>query len=205
MNIHQRINAVMKKVERLVKGGHHKYHKFSFLGHDDVTQAVRRAFVEFGIVQSVSVLETVRDNDMFGVRVGIEWVNMDEPTERVMVEGYGESGVGGKGGPNPQQVGQAISYAVKVAQLKNFCLVGDDTEDSDMSFGHPDGKSEVGVPPPVVADDAPEVALAVKELETASTPAQARKALMALTPHANKLSPELNARIEELAQQKLQA
>ena len=202
MNIHQRINAVMRDVERLAKTGHHKYHKFAFLGHDDVTQAVRRAFVTHGIVQTVSVLDTVRANDMVGVRVSIEWVNMDEPSERVMIEAYGESGVGGKGGPNPQQVGQAVSYAVKNAQLKNFCLVGDDTPDSDLSYS--DG-GYVAPAEPAGPDDAPALALAVKELEVAGSPAEARKALKALTPFANKISAELNARIDELAKQKLQA
>jgi len=195
-SIYERINLVMSDVERLHKGGKHKHHGFMFLGHDDVTQAIRRAFVRYGIVQRVTLIDAQRIvNDMVAVRVQIDWIAAGHDS-RMTVESYGESSVGGKGGPSPQQSAQAISYAVKTAQLKNFCLVGDDTEDSDMSYSDGPAPQQAA---PVVFDSHPEVQLALAELDTATSQGEAKRALAKLATYADTISAELSERIGELA------
>lgn len=139
MTIHTKIHAVMQRVEKIRKDLENPHHKYRYIGHDDVTIAVRTAFAEVGIVQTVSIIEALRlDGGALGMRVRIRWTDAETADSFVEVESYGESGGEGKSGkftPQPQQVGIALSYAVKIAQLKNFCLVGDDTPDVDEQHG----------------------------------------------------------------------
>lgn len=128
-NIQQRKLAVMRDVERVSKDRYNPHHKYSFAGHDDVALAIRKAMVVHGITQEVSVVESTRSEGIFYVNVRVRWVNVDDPKDFVEVTMPGESQPSGKGGAQPQQVGVAVSYAVKVAQLKNFMLLGDDTPD----------------------------------------------------------------------------
>lgn len=133
--IYAKIHAVMQRVEKVRKDLENKHHNYKYLGHDDVTIALRTAFVEVGIVQTVNILEAMRlDGNALGMRVGIKWTDVEDGSS-IDVESYGESQAGGKGGPQPQMVGIALSYAVKCAQLKNFCLVGDDTPDVEEQHG----------------------------------------------------------------------
>lgn len=135
MTIHTKIHAVMGRVEKVRKDLENKHHNYNYVGHDDVTIALRTAFVEVGIVQTVTILEAMRlEGNALGMRVGIKWTDVEDGSS-VDVESYGESQAGGKGGPQPQMVGIALSYAVKCAQLKNFCLVGDDTPDVEEQHG----------------------------------------------------------------------
>lgn len=135
MTIHAKMHAVMGRVEKVRKDLENKHHNYKYLGHDDVTIALRTAFVEVGIVQTVTILEAMRlEGNALGMRVGIKWTDVEDGSS-IDVESYGESQAGGKGGPQPQMVGIALSYAVKCAQLKNFCLVGDDTPDVEEQHG----------------------------------------------------------------------
>lgn len=135
MTIHTKMHAVMQRVEKVRKDLENKHHNYNYVGHDDVTIALRTAFVEVGIVQTVTILEAMRlEGNALGMRVGIKWTDVEDGSS-VDVESYGESQAGGKGGPQPQMVGIALSYAVKCAQLKNFCLVGDDTPDVEEQHG----------------------------------------------------------------------
>lgn len=135
MTIYTKIHQVMQRVEKVRKDLENPHHKYMYIGHDDVTIALRTAFAEVGIVQTVTIIEAMRlDGGSLGVRVGIKWTDAEDGSA-VEVESYGESASGGKGGPQPQMVGIALSYAVKCAQLKNFCLVGDDTPDVEEQHG----------------------------------------------------------------------
>jgi hypothetical protein len=126
------MNAVMKEAETASKTRTNTFHKYKFIGHDDVTESVRASMVKHGIVQRVEPLEVTRTaGDMF-IRVLIQWVNMDDPQDLIAVTSHGES-YGTKGNPDDLQYGKAISYAVKTALLKNFMLVGDDTPDNEAT------------------------------------------------------------------------
>jgi hypothetical protein len=131
-NIYQRMNAVMKEAETASKTRTNTFHKYKFIGHDDVTEAVRSSMVKHGIVQRVKPLEVVRNGADMYIKVEVVWHNMDEPSDYISVESHGES-FGTKGNPDDLQYGKAISYAVKTALLKNFMLVGDDTPDNEAT------------------------------------------------------------------------
>lgn len=150
--IYAKMHAVMQRVEKIRKDLENPHHKYRYIGHDDVTIAVRTAFAEVGIVQTVSIIEALRlDGGALGMRVRIRWTDAETADSFVEVESYGESGGEGKSGkftPQPQQVGIALSYAVKIAQLKNFCLVGDDTPDVEEQHGPRETAREIEPVPP---------------------------------------------------------
>jgi hypothetical protein len=130
-NIYQRICAVMSELTIVSKERKNKFGNFQYVGHDDVTEPIHPLFVKHGIVQKVSIAEFIRDaNQMLRVKCLIAWVNVDNPSDELVVESWGESVAtttdkkSGESRGDDLQVGKAVSYAVKVAQLKNFCLVG---------------------------------------------------------------------------------
>lgn len=112
--------AVMRDVETLSKTRKNKHHDYYYSGHDDVTDALRPAFNEHGILQTVSVVESTRDESgLLRVKVLIRWTCVEDDSFH---EVFSLGEVDGKG--RAVQAGQAVSYAVKVAQLKNFMLDG---------------------------------------------------------------------------------
>lgn len=138
-NIYQRINKVMSELDSVSKVKQVKHgDKFKYIGHDDVTEALQPLFVKHRIVQKVSMSSLERDpaQQMIRVLVLISWVNIDSPTDEHTVQAFGEScAVNGVREGTPRgddlQIGKAVSYAVKVAQLKNFVLYGDSTPDNE--------------------------------------------------------------------------
>lgn len=134
-NIYQRMQQIMRSVGRLYKAGWNKHHQFQFLSHDDVTAALREHYVNTGIVRTVTVLDTIRIDSSHGtvavVKLRVRWINVDAPSDFFDAEITTESQPGGKGGPTPQQIGSAVSYGVKMLEIKNFALVGDNEPDTD--------------------------------------------------------------------------
>lgn len=142
MNIHQRINAVQLEVESVNKTRQNEHFKYKFIGHDDVTAALRGAKVKAGIVTEVTMNQCIREGAMVRVEALVSYVNMDEPTDRLTVAAWGESFMDPtRNNPDPRpndlQIGKAFSYAVKLAELKNFQLIGDSTPDNETGHQEP--------------------------------------------------------------------
>ncbi len=162
-NIYQRMRLVSEIVQSLPKERYNQHHRYAYVGHEDVAAALAPAFVKAGIVQVVDIETCERvPGELVRVVILIAWVNVDDPSDRVVVRGIGESQSGGKGGPQPQQIGVAISYALKVAQLKCFCIT---TGENIPDVEEQDTSSKL----------APEVLGALRaELDAANTEAQLR-------------------------------
>jgi hypothetical protein len=133
LNIYQRIQRVKRDVSGVDKRGKHTQ-GFRFVTHDDVTAALSGLFVKYGIDRRVSVLEATREGQLLKTHVEVSWINIDRPEDRKSVNVYAE-GVdpSSKGFIDGLSSGKAISYAVKMAELKNFCLVGDSAQDNERS------------------------------------------------------------------------
>lgn len=149
--IYKAIASVMAKVRGVDKDRVNPHHKFKYTGHDDVTFALHDAFVEAGIVQVVSTLSHRRtDAELVQVNVECRWVCTADGTE-VKVESWGEAGMY-KGEQQSLQVGKAVSYAVKMAQLKTFMLIGGapDPESDRVEEHRPESRPRSEPPPPPV-------------------------------------------------------
>lgn len=126
MNIYQRVQQVMKQVAYVRKDK--QVENYMAVTHDMVTALVRPHFVDAGIVISPRVLtgcmvDTGRKSSKgnaamrYEGRFEVDFVNMDEPTDRITIvldahaDDYGD-----------KAPGKALSYATKYAILKVLML-----------------------------------------------------------------------------------
>jgi len=149
LNIYQRIQRVKQAVSGVDKKGKHAQ-GFAFLKHDDVTAALSGLFVKFGIDRAVDVERVEQRENILDMWVLVSWVNVDDPDDRKTVRMYAEGVniIRQNGGVNRDGLasGKALSYAVKMAELKNFCLVGDTTPDSEKTGGSFENVPAVAAP-----------------------------------------------------------
>jgi hypothetical protein len=132
VNIHQRMQAVMKAVHGVAKNAHNPQGNYKYAGHEQVTAALRDEYVRFGIVRTASVESYSREHGTVSMLVLVRWASVDAPADCVEVRMLGECPPVTKSGvPTGQQAGIALSYAVKMAELKAFALTGDTTPDNE--------------------------------------------------------------------------
>lgn len=198
LNIYQRIQRVKQAVSGVDKKGKHAQ-GFAFLKHDDVTAALSGLFVKYGIDREVTTLSMTQRENVCVLEVLIAWVNVDLPEDRKKVVTFAE-GVnvmkrdGSGANVDGLATGKALSYAVKMAELKNFCLVGDTTPDAERGGGSFESAPQVA--PPSSEDYAKLVELykscsTVKEL-------QAIREILAPLVGQKKLTPEQVAELSTL-------
>ncbi|MCE5294134.1 MAG: ERF family protein [Chlamydiales bacterium] len=123
-NIYQRINQVMMEVESVQKEDKKVNGQYTFVSHDAVARALHKPMVNAGIVMIPTTKSMVQNGNRTEITMEISFINIDDPTDKVVVEytGYGID-------PQDKGIGKAISYAVKYALLKVFCLeTNDDVE-----------------------------------------------------------------------------
>jgi hypothetical protein len=135
VNIYQRINEVRKQCafirkDKKVEGG-----GYMAVTHDAVTAEIREHLIAQGIVivprlQKAQVIDTGMLTSKgtpiirYEARFEIDFVNMDEPTDRVTVPNEAHAMDQGDKAP-----GKATSYATKYAMLKLFSIeTGEDEE-----------------------------------------------------------------------------
>lgn len=124
MNIHQRINAIMAAVSYVSKENKKVNNQYTFVSHDAVTAAIQPELVKHGVVVEPTVIKHEQDGNRTCVDIKVDFVNMDEPTDRISLTFFGYGVDQQDKGP-----GKAFSYAKKYAFLQLFCLeTGDDPE-----------------------------------------------------------------------------
>ena len=133
LNIYQRINEVRKAIGYVQKdksvstgGGSYKA-----VTHDAVTGMVREALIKHGVVIVPSVVSAVfhpkepeAKQRLYEATFQVEFVNMDEPADRIVTQQNAHALDNGDKAP-----GKAMSYATKYAILKLFNIeTGEDDE-----------------------------------------------------------------------------
>lgn len=125
-NIYQRIHAVMQKIDYVKRDA--KVQGYYAVTHDAVTATIRKQLIENGIVIKTTLFDSkfydtgeVTNNGarwrMYEARYEVSFVNIDSPEDKATVV-VGSHGLD-LGDKAP---GKAMSYAVKYAILKMFCL-----------------------------------------------------------------------------------
>ncbi len=150
LNIYQRLARIRAEVQTVEKSGKHKH--FAYAKHDDVTATLAPLYLKYGVDREVSINRTERSGAVLAVTAALRWINIDKPDDYKAVGIFAEGvDVGFRQGGEPNidglAVGKAISYAVKIAELKNFCLVGESSPDNE--------RASIGVPqaaPPTSGD-----------------------------------------------------
>jgi len=119
LNIHQRINAVMRDCDYLQK---QKAAQGTGVRYDDVIAMIRGHMINHGIVMVVrqtememlNVLEGTKQK-IFQGRYEMDLVNIDKPEEKVTHSTYAHGMDGGDKAP-----GKSQTYAVKIMLVKGF-------------------------------------------------------------------------------------
>ena len=133
LNIYQRINAVRKAIGYVQKdkAGSTGGGSYKAVTHDAVTGMVRAALIEHGVVIVPSVLSAVFNakepeakQRLYEATYQIEFVNIDDPADRIVTQQNAHALDNGDKAP-----GKAQSYATKYAILKLFNIeTGEDEE-----------------------------------------------------------------------------
>lgn len=130
LNIYQRISCIMEEVRGVNKGDKRVNGQYAFVSHDSVAEIMHDALVRHGVAFIPSVEEMVQEGNRTVAKVKCDFVNVDNPQDRISTWhwGYGVD-------PQDKGPGKAVSYATKYAMLKTFVLkTGDDVEKDNYDF-----------------------------------------------------------------------
>lgn len=145
MGIYAKIQQVMQTVHGVEKSETNPHGRYKFAGHEAVTAALRDKFAELGIVRHASATSCeVLEDGTVKLMVRVTYIDVDDGS-RIELDMPAIQPPQGR--PTAQQVGQAVSYAVKTTEMKLFALTGDPEPDSDA--GH---RGDDGPPPPSRSD-----------------------------------------------------
>lgn len=133
------MHAVMSKVTYVQKGSKKVNNQYNYVSHDAVVAKIRPALVEAGIVTTVTVCEHAQDGNRTDVTIEMGFHNVDNAADTLSIRAFG-FGID----PQDKGPGKAVSYAVKYALLKTFCLeTGDDPDHDDIDYApEPEQKSD---------------------------------------------------------------
>lgn len=156
MNIYQRVQQVMQEVSYVRKDK--AVENYMAVTHDMVTAVTRPSFVKAGIVMqprviSAATVDTGRKSSKGNVawryegRFEIDFVNMDEPTDRITIAVDAHADDYGDKAP-----GKALSYATKSAVLKLLML---ETGEND--------EGRIAPEPPALSDAAETVLASLRD------------------------------------------
>jgi hypothetical protein len=129
-NIYQRMNQVMTEVENVMKTDKKENKMYAFVKHEEVTKVLRGPMINAGILMTSSVTATSQDGNRTQANVDVSFINIDNPDDRVVIGSFGYGIDTQDKGP-----GKAISYAIKYAMMKNFCLESAE-EEKDIELSH---------------------------------------------------------------------
>lgn len=135
LNIHQRILAVMADCAYVQKESKKVNNQYTFVAHDAVTRLLHPLCVKHGIVVIPTVVGHSQDGNRSEVDLNVAFINTDDPADRIDVVSYGYGIDQQDKGP-----GKAITYALKILELKLFMLEsGDDVERDNIDHEPKDG------------------------------------------------------------------
>jgi hypothetical protein len=147
-NLYRRLLAIVHDSGALKKGGKTSYgDNYAYHKVDDVVDHLRPLFIEHGVVMLTSVVErhlgeagetsSKKTQWRAEALLAITFVNVDDPAEKVTINGWGE-GVD----TSDKGVGKAIAYALKNALLATFFLRGQ----PDVEAEHHEGRQRRAAP-----------------------------------------------------------
>ena len=138
MPINKKILEVMKAVKGVEKDSKNEHGRYKYAGHEAVTEALRGMFVEIGILRRVTVpVCEILDGGAIKIQAKVSYIDVEDDSQVDLEMPAIQHAQTKSGLPIAQQVGQALSYAVKNLEFKNFCLTGDTEPDADSMPAYP--------------------------------------------------------------------
>lgn len=142
MNIYQKIQAVMQDIQYLAKDDQVSFGttKYKAISEEKVTTTVRASMIKNGLVMFPETLDISKDGQITTVNVTYKMVNVDDPTEQIIIASCGQgSDTQDKGS------GKAMTYAYKYALLRTFAIPTGEDPDK-ISSAELDAKQELTDP-----------------------------------------------------------
>jgi hypothetical protein len=147
MPIYQKINRIMKELHGVPKDSTNAHKKYQYVGYDAVNAALRPLFAQHGVVRVANALKLdVLEHGTIQVMVQVCYVDIEDGSELVVPMVAIQPSQTTQKSVEAQQVGQAISYAVKNVELKLFALTGNQDSD-DVDVERAAIQSEPALPP----------------------------------------------------------
>lgn len=112
----QRTHAIMQEVSYIKKRPKAGL-PYPYVAHDDVTEALRDAFIKHGVLCLPSVVEERQEGNRCVLKVNIMLVNVDDISDQCGMSFVGHGVDSQDKGP-----GKALSYAVKIGLLKMLMI-----------------------------------------------------------------------------------
>jgi hypothetical protein len=148
MPIYQKINRVMRELHGVAKDSTNAHKKYQYVGYDAVNAALRPLFAQHGIVRVANAIKLdVLEAGTIQVMVQVCYVDIEDGSELVVPMCAIQPSQTTNKSVEAQQVGQAISYAVKNVELKLFALTGNPDSD-DVDKAEREAIQSEGKPPP---------------------------------------------------------
>ena len=135
MPIYQKINKIMRQAIGVARDRKHQK-GYAYSGYDDVNELLRPLFAEHGVVRVANALKLeVLAEGTISVMVQVCYVDSEDGSELAVPMVALQPSQTKTKTVEAQQVGQAISYAVKNVELKLFALTGNpDSDDADSRY-----------------------------------------------------------------------
>lgn len=150
-NIYQKMLEIEKKVDAIPKNGWNDYSKYSYVQAVDVVGYIRKLLIEQRIKLEISEKKTTRIKDGKNFHTILEseaaFVNVDEPTDRIVVS---FSGVGAD--TLDKDIYKAKTGGLKYLLIQEFLIPSDDFVDpeknnnAEKQTNQPDTKKTVEPP-----------------------------------------------------------
>lgn len=127
-NLLKKIIGIMSELTYIQKGDKKVNGQYSFVSHDQVAEKVQPLLVKYGVCALPSVEEIAQNNNRTEMKLQTTFVDVDNPEQYFIIRTVGHGIDPGDKGP-----GKAMSYALKYAFLKVFCLPSGDDPDKDAN------------------------------------------------------------------------
>jgi hypothetical protein len=152
MPIYQKIVRIMNELTGVAKDRVNSHKRYQYVGYDDVNESLRPLFAKHGIVRVANALKLdVLEHGTIQVMVQVVYVDSEDGSELAVPMVAIQPSQTTNKSVEAQQVGQAISYAVKNVELKLFALTGNpDSDDVDKQHDRAEREAiqNEGKPPP---------------------------------------------------------
>lgn len=132
-NVHQRIAAVMQEVQYVQKTGFNGFHKYKYAKEADYINALRPALLKHGLLILPHSQKTTFTGELTTVEMEFKIVNVDDPTDSVIIPAVGQGADKGDKGAYKAQTG-AKKYMISLGFLIE---TGDDAEADENDVSSP--------------------------------------------------------------------
>ncbi len=124
--VHAKMLWIMEQVGRIPKNGYNSFHKYKYVKEDDLSEAVRKLFIEVGVFPSVSVKEVIQNGTLTTILTEHTFTDVDTGQQIVVSFAGAGDDKGDKG------IYKAMTGDTKYMLMKMFLIPTGDEPEADI-------------------------------------------------------------------------